>query len=32
MMTARQRVLAAIAGEQPNRPQISFWKHFPEDD
>jgi uroporphyrinogen decarboxylase len=32
MMTARQRVLAAISGERPDRTPVSFWKHFPEHD
>lgn len=31
-MTARERVLAALAGEQVDHPPISLWRHFPNQD
>lgn len=31
-MTARERVLAALAGNEVDRPPISLWRHFPEQD
>jgi uroporphyrinogen decarboxylase len=31
-MTARERVLAALAGESMDRPPVSLWQHFPERD
>jgi uroporphyrinogen decarboxylase len=31
-MTARQRVLAAITGQPVDRPPVSLWRHFPEED
>src|ERR671932_799192 len=31
-MTRWQRVDAALAGEAPARPPLSFWQHFPEQD
>ena len=30
-MTHTQRVAAVLAGEQPDRPPVSFWHHFPPD-
>lgn len=30
-MTKKQRVQAALAGEQPDHPPVSFWHHFPAD-
>lgn len=31
-MNARERVRAAIAGEAVDRPPVSVWRHFPEQD
>lgn len=31
-MTPRERLNAAIAGEQPDRPPVALWRHFPEQD
>jgi uroporphyrinogen decarboxylase len=31
-MTARERVLAALAGQDVDRPPVSLWQHFPERD
>jgi uroporphyrinogen decarboxylase len=31
-MTSRERVLAALAGEEVDRPPISLWQHFPNAD
>lgn len=31
-MSTRERVLAAIAGEEVDRPPVSIWRHFPERD
>ena len=31
-MTSRDRVLAALAGETPDRPPVALWRHFPEED
>lgn len=31
-MTARERIQAAIAGEAIDRPPVSLWRHFPEQD
>ena len=30
-MTRIERVVAVLAGEQPDRPPVSFWHHFPPD-
>jgi uroporphyrinogen decarboxylase len=31
-MTARERVLAALAGRDVDRPPVSLWRHFPDAD
>lgn len=31
-MTSRERVLAALAGVEVDRPPVSLWQHFPERD
>jgi uroporphyrinogen decarboxylase len=31
-MTPRERVLAALAGQDVDRPPVSLWQHFPERD
>ncbi len=31
-MTARERVLAALAGDEVDHPPVSLWRHFPERD
>ena len=31
-LTHRQRLLACLAGEQPDRPPVALWRHFPVDD
>ncbi|CAN5675989.1 methylcobamide:CoM methyltransferase MtaA [soil metagenome] len=31
-MTSRERVLAALAGEDVDYPPVSLWRHFPEED
>lgn len=28
MLSHRERILAVIAGEKPDRPAVSFWRHF----
>lgn len=32
MMTRRERLEAAIAGEKADRPPVALWRHFPVDD
>ncbi len=32
MITHRERIQACIAGEQPDRPPVALWRHFPVDD
>lgn len=32
MTSKRERLEAAIAGEQADRPPVAFWRHFPVDD
>jgi uroporphyrinogen decarboxylase len=32
MITHRERLKACIAGEQPDRPPVALWRHFPVDD
>ena len=31
-MTPRERVLAALAGDEVDHPPVSLWRHFPEED
>jgi uroporphyrinogen decarboxylase len=31
-LTHRQRLEAVISGEQPDRPAVALWRHFPVDD
>lgn len=31
-MTARERVLAALQGHEVDRPPVSIWRHFPDQD
>ncbi|HLT18989.1 MAG TPA: uroporphyrinogen decarboxylase family protein [Thermomicrobiales bacterium] len=31
-MTPRERVLAALEGQEVDRPPVSLWRHFPEED
>ena len=31
-MTSRERLQAALAGGRPDRPPVSLWRHFPEED
>jgi len=31
-MTKRERVLAAVHGQQPDRVPVAFWRHWPGDD
>jgi uroporphyrinogen decarboxylase len=32
MMTHRERLQTCIKGEQPDRPPVALWRHFPVDD